>query len=175
MNIVLVGNGPSAVDRLLGKEIDAHDLVVRFNNFILNGYEDFIGRRTDVHAVNEGMLFGGIEDRGLPVLMAVPWTKDTNPCLWQRMDYLMPPGWDLICEEVARAFDRCTTKWPSTGLLTLLHYAAIGHSVSLVGFDCFQSGRHHYGDGDLFCGCHDPSIEGMSVGDLVDAGFARML
>lgn len=46
--LILVGNGPSIKEATLGKEIDKFDIVVRFNNFQLAGYEDFTGLKTDI-------------------------------------------------------------------------------------------------------------------------------
>lgn len=47
-SIAVVGNGPSERGRGLGGEIDAHDIVIRINNYRTNGYERDYGRRTDV-------------------------------------------------------------------------------------------------------------------------------
>lgn len=46
--IAVVGNGPSDVGKGLGKEIDAHDVVVRFNNYRIEGFERDYGSRIDV-------------------------------------------------------------------------------------------------------------------------------
>lgn len=175
MNIALVGNGPSATNKVIGPIIDSFDMVVRFNNFIQNGYEPFVGKRTDVHAVNEGLYYGGIQDRGLPVLMAVPWTKPTRPCVWQVMDYLMPSDWALISEEAARSYSNCKEHWPSTGLLTITHFLLSGHKLWLSGFDCFQSDRHHYGDDASFCGSHIPDLEARTLQDLAEEGLVYFL
>ncbi|WP_284294780.1 glycosyltransferase family 29 protein [Luteimicrobium album] len=45
--VAVVGNGPGCLGAGLGPEIDAHDLVVRFNNYP-SGYEADYGARTDV-------------------------------------------------------------------------------------------------------------------------------
>lgn len=47
-SVAIVGNGPREQGRGLGSEIDGHDIVVRFNNIDLAGYEQDYGRRTDV-------------------------------------------------------------------------------------------------------------------------------
>ncbi len=44
--ICIVGNGPCSDPN--GKSIDAADIVLRFNNFQINGYEKYIGTKTDV-------------------------------------------------------------------------------------------------------------------------------
>ena len=46
--VVLVGNGPTLRAGTRGAEIDGFDLVVRFNNFVVDGFAEQVGRRTDV-------------------------------------------------------------------------------------------------------------------------------
>ncbi|WP_309067380.1 glycosyltransferase family 29 protein [Microbacterium sp.] len=45
--VAVVGNGPGNLDTGRGAEIDAHDVVIRFNNHP-DGYEDDYGSRTDI-------------------------------------------------------------------------------------------------------------------------------
>ena len=47
-NIILVGNGPSALSKKVGKYIDKIPIVVRFNSFRLEGYEEYVGTKTDI-------------------------------------------------------------------------------------------------------------------------------
>lgn len=46
--IAVVGNGPCDSGKGLGAEIDAHDVVVRFNNYRIEGFERDYGSRVDV-------------------------------------------------------------------------------------------------------------------------------
>ena len=46
--IAIVGNGPSAVGKGQGAEIDDHDLVLRFNNYVVKGFGNDYGLRTDI-------------------------------------------------------------------------------------------------------------------------------
>ena len=46
--IAVVGNGPSEIGKGLGDEIDAHDVVIRINNYRIEGFEKDYGRRVDV-------------------------------------------------------------------------------------------------------------------------------
>lgn len=46
--IIIVGNGGSLKEKKLGSFIDSFDIVVRFNNFQLQGFADLVGTRTDV-------------------------------------------------------------------------------------------------------------------------------
>lgn len=46
--LCIVGNGPSALKSKRGEMIDSCDRVIRMNDFVLEGYEEFIGSKTDV-------------------------------------------------------------------------------------------------------------------------------
>lgn len=47
MKVVIVGNGPSVLDSLKGEMIDSFDIIVRFNNFKIKGFEKHVGSKTN--------------------------------------------------------------------------------------------------------------------------------
>ena len=47
-DLVLVGNGPSVKDHEMGELIDSYDTVVRFNWYHIDGYEKYVGTKTDI-------------------------------------------------------------------------------------------------------------------------------
>ncbi len=47
-SIAIIGNGPSEVGKKRGEEIDSHDIVIRMNNFRLDGYEEDYGTKTSI-------------------------------------------------------------------------------------------------------------------------------
>jgi len=46
MSIIIIGNGSSLLDIKNGSTIDNFDIVVRFNAYTINGYEDYVGTKT---------------------------------------------------------------------------------------------------------------------------------
>jgi hypothetical protein len=48
MNLCIVGNGASALTKVNGNFIDNCDIVIRLGNFIIDGYESYIGSKTDI-------------------------------------------------------------------------------------------------------------------------------
>lgn len=50
--IAIVGNGPSEMGKRKGAEIDNHDIVIRFNNYELKGFEQDYGSKTDIWCCN---------------------------------------------------------------------------------------------------------------------------
>lgn len=51
LSIAIVGNSPCALGAKKGQEIDSHDIVLRFNNFHIKGYEEDLGSKTTMMAV----------------------------------------------------------------------------------------------------------------------------
>lgn len=62
--IAVVGNGGGCIGKERGAEIDAHDIVIRFNNYPLKGYESDYGSRTNVwiRAGNNEIAYRDIRD-----------------------------------------------------------------------------------------------------------------
>lgn len=50
--LAIIGNAPSVRQQRLGGHIDGHDVVVRFNECALDGFEEYVGRRTDILVSN---------------------------------------------------------------------------------------------------------------------------
>lgn len=46
LTIAIVGNSPILLNEEYGDEIDQHDVVIRFNNFVIDGYEKHTGKKT---------------------------------------------------------------------------------------------------------------------------------
>tara|TARA_R100001594_G_C3987876_1_gene251693 strand:+ start:199 stop:792 length:594 start_codon:yes stop_codon:yes gene_type:complete len=51
-NIALVGSSDSILDEEYGSTIDSHTQVVRFNNAITEGFEKYVGSKTDLRVSN---------------------------------------------------------------------------------------------------------------------------
>ena len=47
-DLILVGNGPSVKSHKMGELIDSYDTVVRFNWYHIDGYEEYVGTKTDI-------------------------------------------------------------------------------------------------------------------------------
>src|SRR5690606_9171269 len=76
-SVVYVGNAPSLSGAALGKWIDSHDIVVRFNETTAPGFEEDVGRRTDVLVSNpypSGRRPLSLTDNGIVVLIC-PQTR----------------------------------------------------------------------------------------------------
>ena len=46
--VAVIGNGPQEIGKGCGEEIDSHDIIIRFNNFNIKGFEKDYGSKTDI-------------------------------------------------------------------------------------------------------------------------------
>ena len=46
--ILIIGNGSSVLSQKLGDKINEISIIARINNYQINGYEDYIGSKTDI-------------------------------------------------------------------------------------------------------------------------------
>jgi hypothetical protein len=153
---VLVGNGPSALARKCGSQIDAFDRVVRFNKFRIKGYEEYVGTRMDLWFTFWQYLEGRINwEQSFPQPETlVVWDMYRPPfeqqC--QKFPRLLLPNVRLISVEDAWKVDSFYHKEgysspvPSTGLVAVI----LLRPCTIVGFDHFKAAVHHYWpDSDL--------------------------
>ena len=53
----VIGNAPNILEHEHGQEIDSHDIVVRCNRSIVEGYEVFVGSKTNFRLLNCHMFY----------------------------------------------------------------------------------------------------------------------
>lgn len=136
--VVLVGNGTPI--RPLGHVVDAYDIVVRFNNFQIKGFEELIGTRTTYRCTTG---WGDVEYRGReiefsPFTASAPnslhraWydARNHRPLLMAELDVLTCFNWFR----------------PSTGLACAGLCSLLGVPVSIVNMDGFRTAKYWEGD-----------------------------
>ena len=148
---VIIGNGRSVLDQGAGPVIDKFSRVVRFNDYQIEGYEADIGSKTDLWVVSDWTclkLLNKYPDRTLPVLIAVPFKFMGKP-------YYLERRAEVEAELTAEQKTRCTfvpletvkamveenhfgERWPSSGLICIVHLLSSLSKVSLHGFDFFK-------------------------------------
>ncbi|MBL0375090.1 glycosyltransferase family 29 protein [Rhizobium sp. KVB221] len=70
LSVAVVGNSPCEIGKAKGEEIDAHDVVIRFNHATVGAqHQSDYGRKTDVLVTNAFMLRNFVEDLDIPVIV----------------------------------------------------------------------------------------------------------
>lgn len=182
--VVLVGNGASLIDSRLGERIDAFPTIIRFNDFVIRGFEDDVGNRTTIWStwykgspnqlpgLDEIWLNMPVRERTIPKLREAlcKFRKDTT-------NLRLIPTYEqaAIIQECVYGRDS-QNYWPSSGLLAVAHCLHQGHNVSIAGIDSWQSGPDHYYRKHSRKGSHHKAkLEARYFRELVKTGDVEVL
>lgn len=169
--VLLIGNGPSALSRHAGREIDDFDgVVARFNEFHINGFESQVGTRTDEWVTWK--LFPGYSDREYSRVLCVAQPPATT---WPGIQARYPHARQLSDSVVAETKRRMGYSLPSSGAFAAMAFVLENWEVYLYGFDFFQSQAHHYGDEGQPSPQHSPTFEVAFFRQLLAEGRIRIL
>jgi hypothetical protein len=173
--IFIVGNGPSAIAKKIGAEIDQSDIVIRINDFKTTGYEQFVGTKTDILftcRLNEYLNTLHTFPEVVLCLLMNPLDGVTIPeKLLTSKNIVKNITWDEI-KPLIKLFEFKNNTYPSTGLLCLLYAINRFGPVHITGFDNFSKGNAHYYqiEGRPFPFRHDGSRERNIINAMIDLG-----
>lgn len=149
-SVAFVGNAPAVLTREAGAFIDGHDVVVRFNECALNGFDRQLGRKTDILVTNpyvENRVRPPADD--LPVkivLVLAPQTRRGNLQVFEnwvgghRVMFTYSPDLVGVPDSAHRA--GLTT---GTYAVQLLPKILLPKAVTLTGFTMFaEPDQSHY-------------------------------
>jgi hypothetical protein len=176
-SLAIVGNAPTVTTRKIGAEIDAFDTVVRFNESAVQGYEAFVGSRTDILVANPypERKVRPLADGARPKLVII-----VNP-LTRRGDKLAFDTWvkdnrvlftyspDLVGVADSGHQAGLTTGTYGVQLLTRL---LLPSKVLITGFTMFaEAERSHYWHEGVEPGVskHDLGTEGRIFVNLINS------
>lgn len=179
MRIYVIGNGPSATRRKLGKIIDS-GFVVRINNFQIAGFSQFLGTKTD-------LLFTCRLNEYFDTIQSF---KEVILCLlMDPLDGVSVPPHVLTASNISEVIlwpeiDQLTKRlrfppnqYPSTGLICILKMIKRFGFIHILGFDNFKNGNLHYFDfgSKKRPPRHDGNHERSIIQFLEKCGFLRNL
>ena len=55
-SVIIVGNSPAILEKEMGDFIDSHDVVIRLNRCVTEGFEKYIGSKIDIWATSSWCL-----------------------------------------------------------------------------------------------------------------------
>ncbi len=149
--VAIVGNGPSLIGGRHGPDIDAHDHVLRINDFRLGGFEADVGRRTSLWYSGANRLASPDRDavEGVPTLLCQPeWyhfpdlpafsRSRLGIALGDEAAFLPPDIYWLLSTRLL--YPRPTSGLRAIALVDLF----ADRDYRLFGFDFFEDGNAHY-------------------------------
>ena len=135
--VLLIGNGPSVLEKKIGKKLDEFPEVYRFGSYPPGQYEDQVGSRVHGWVLNDSQTMTPTARQGAQIVrvsiasMRSRHVKETP----------------VIAREV-RGFQGT---WPSSGLAVAMHFVRnCKMRVYFHGMDCYQpGGRKNYWSEEL--------------------------
>jgi hypothetical protein len=170
--VLVVGNGPSVLDKPLGKQIDQMPEVVRLNKFTTTKPE-FTGKRTTWWVFPEPLWAQMRQHVAGPLELGVTVTQDPRhnaprhpPMVWTGTVVKVP------MEVTRKLMDRYNI-WPTTGLVAIQHFLGCGYNVVIHGFDTlftdFRNCQYMNPKAAMFR-THSPKAERRILHQLLDEG-----
>ena len=203
-SIIVIGNGSSVLDKEYGKIIDDFEEVVRFNNFIIDGYEKYIGTKTTIWARSNS---GRIKEKNMEwfkqVFICNPpkqFSSYKNYISARKLFYSIPNAIMLPEEEKNelqkelklyghyKCLNRRTNMkygdkagWASAGVMVLNYLVRRYSIVYIYGFDYFTkidgNPRHYYNDMEAMptSKMHKGERERQWIEDNANQGLIKFL
>jgi hypothetical protein len=178
-DIILIGNGPSALEHQMGAVIDAFNTVVRFNWFHIKGYEQHVGQKTDIWVTT---IFCPERIHWYPYRAIYEHSWDWNPETDTTYQSLKEVRADVIkthesvIAEMAAFAGNSPYRNYSTGAIAAWLFLKTYPQITLYGFDWWENYRdHHYGDQQKIGRIHQPEYEFVLFSKLVEQGRVVML
>jgi 2-polyprenyl-3-methyl-5-hydroxy-6-metoxy-1,4-benzoquinol methylase len=165
---LLIGNGPSALARKAGKEVDSFDgVIVRFNNYTTKGFEEYVGSRTDIWVAVADFP---PRDEEHKERYFFSWRDDEKTSKTIERIKAM-----RISKEYGKKTGRIMKfNHPSLGAIATTYFLDHGYVPYLWGFDFLENtnGRkHHYNeDGGIRGEWHDSLAEWYFFNRCVELG-----
>lgn len=180
--VIIVGNGPSVLEKENGELIDSFNGIVRLNDFKLEGFEKHTGKRVStVFTCRLDCYSRDFIERYWPrfitCFLTDPWNGvKANPFILNMNMIEQSIGWDQL-PYFRLQFGMTEPEYPSTGLMAI--WWAIYHygSVTITGFDNFKNGnRHYYEEGDrMDPSPHAPEIQERWIWQQQEKGLINIL
>jgi hypothetical protein len=139
LNISIIFPSKEILKKEYGSEIDKSDYVIRFNDYIIDGYEKYVGTKTDLILVNnETIKKGLIKDKNCFIIGSTRVEQNININL---IDY------DSVKNNLKNIYDFNLTKdqLPTAGFLiiTMLIENKF-ENINVFGFENIDNGKHKY-------------------------------
>ncbi|MBT3254089.1 MAG: hypothetical protein HN995_10510 [Candidatus Marinimicrobia bacterium] len=189
-SILIIGNGPSAAEHELGKEIDNFDQIIRINNYVTHNLETHVGSRTDIwiNGANQGLKRRTDIPENILVMIPPVVLKRKGDAIHPRIEKRLGTNkYELLPLEIMSEMESsCGLDRPTTGFFAIYFCYLLGLDVTLHGFDFFVGSTAHYFDSPLKrwlkekgiirkAGKHDVSGEKEFVESLIRQGKIKLL
>ena len=190
-SILIIGNGQSILNNNFQNQIDNFDTVLRINNYKINGYEQFLGSKTDIwfNGANSKL----VSPYKIPkkIVVAIPssiFLKHKNNIMTYVSKRINVGNKKILLISENERLDHENTVGHSrltTGLYAVMWALKNYEDIYIHGFDFFINSKSHYYDSKLMNFVnenilnkghkHDNQKEYDFINDLIDKNKIKRL
>jgi len=136
MRVILVGNGTSVLDHNYGRVIDSFDFVVRFNDFVIEGFEKHVGTKTNCWITHDAYHIKTIKN--FDRIIVHTWDERQSSLVAELSEHKEI--------ELIKKYEvlKIPSEYPSTGLIGIYKFIKEFGYVTIFGFDWWDRKQHHY-------------------------------
>ena len=164
--VLLIGNGPSILNKNLGHSIDKFDIVIRMNLATTKGYERHVGKKTTKRVVNgECMIrkYAQIPKDTKHIIVAEPHKNYFYQQLYKKHPSILISDLELLREYK----DFPKSNLPTTGFITIYNLLKDHKHLHIIGFDFTNS---HYYEHNNTSNRHNYEYEKKKIKEFIDSG-----
>ena len=154
-SILIIANGQSILETKLGTKIDDFNNIARINNYKIEGYEEFVGTKTDIWINGANSKLAILDIIPEKIIVALPskvFDKNEANILsyvskklnMSQNKFLLVPNKDILNYENEVDNNRLTT-----GLYSIMWALKNYENIYIHGFDFFINSKSHYFDSKL--------------------------
>ena len=186
--VAIIGNGPSVLDKEMGEIIDRHDIVVRFNCFQTDGFENHIGIKTTIWVVNLAhdtwlVLNEHKEFRDFESFTVVETPNVKYKIRFKNVTNFISTVYKKPYDVYHKSFygrvgrNIGGKKIPSTGMMAVWRYLDVYKHISLYGFNILTdvSPTHYYGGSSNIRSAHSTDAEAQFINKKIEEGSITLL
>ena len=178
LKVILVGNGPSLLERKMGCKIDEYNIVIRFNKYETQGYETQVGQKTDIWCLDTGhflKLFNQRDLRDFKEIWVLPSSRESHDMKGTIKKLRLSKHKCFVgTRKFASELQGRIGSFPTTGLNAIETSINIFGQIDLIGFD---STRHNYFPEKIPKGQnpHDMTRERNYIKKLIEQGWVEII
>ena len=178
-NVIVVGNSKELLTKPMGHVIDEFDMVIRVNNFKINGYEKYTGTKTDGFHMNHLSIDSSVV-HNLLENNDIKWMGTRNQPMFC-FKHKINPGDKRVFQYDKSKFP---CKLPTSGTALLSNIVALcDRPVTIVGLEGYSEPGYYYKEDEKVLKHnwktantkHCPRAEQVLIDRLVKTGKVRRL
>lgn len=144
--IILVGNGDSVKKKKLGNKIDEFETVLRFNDYKINGFEEYVGNKCNiwVTCLGEEVIIDRFKKNSNRMVYFTSFNQSYDEKRFVTIRNEIPymeklPTW--AWDEAKKISEYDT---PSSGAVAAVFFSKMYDETYIYGFNFFNTKIHHY-------------------------------